>query len=387
MLREHFELEFSAEVQREIVWALGRMGDPAALPTLRLAIQSDDPEIRGNAAEALASTDSEAAPEISKLLRDPHPDVRLAAALTFTRHPELEAGNDLVGALETERTERDERLRWAVFKAISQRPSLAARHRKALIRGVLDRNHLVGVYALEVLPLLPGTEGFDEAVVLAQDTGRWRLPRLAARRALKRWHSRGDLPTSLQEVVERVLKTPPPRLPPLVSPTLWPPPNTDDADPTDRGDRDADADETGTVALRRRYHLVVDVAGKGQMAIELFGDVAYHHAAAIVERVRGDLYRECRPVRADAFWGLEVEPHDSPSETTGSPLPPEIHRFSIRAGTVLEPPERPGAGRFVIAAVPMPELEGRANVIGRVVLGVRLLEHIGTEDVLSISAE
>ena len=137
---------------------------------------------------------------------------------------------------------------------------------------------------------------------------------------------------------------------------------------------------------RRRFsRMLIDVRGKGQMMVELFWREAPFHVDALVELALSSAYEDVPVSRADPLLGLDVEPGKAAgSPKAGKRLPPEPHLAPIRRGTLVESPSRPGAGNFHIAGLPMPELEGKSTVIGRVVLGARLLDSIGRHDRISI---
>jgi hypothetical protein len=111
--------------------------------------------------------------------------------------------------------------------------------------------------------------------------------------------------------------------------------------------------------------------------VELCLQEAPHHVSALRDLARRGLLDGQAPRWADGLLGVEFAAGGEGDPTAGCRLPPEVHRAEIRHGTLFEPLDRPGGGRFVIALVPLPELEGRATVLGRVILGARLLDRLG----------
>lgn len=387
--------EEDASVRREAVFALGRLGGDQAFPALSRAASDVDPVTRGAAARALPSQGASVLPLLGSLLRDRAPAVRQQAALALADHPELAADADLAVLLAEE---RDERVRWAIVKAVAARPDMAAGVARRLSGLVLDRNFLVSVFAVDVLARLEGGAGVEETLELVRNPARPWQARLAGLEALRTWRGRSPLPAdSIQasleesgdappllcgngaarelrrEVVSRWRRrTAPPRRPPVA----LPPGSSPDSGGVDALTPYAYEPAAFSVAEgARNPRLVLVFEGVGETVVELYRTEAPHHVAALVDLVRRGKLDGRRAQWAHGLVGVEFHAADG-DPVAGCQLPPEEYRAEIRHGTLFESPARPGGGRFVIALAPLPELEGRVTVLGRVVLGTRALDRL-----------
>ncbi|MBN1441293.1 MAG: HEAT repeat domain-containing protein, partial [Planctomycetes bacterium] len=378
LLGERLDVEEDPALRDEIVWALGRLGDDESARIVVDEAMSEDPRARSAAAAALGCAGPRAAGTLQRLLDDPCPAVRREAALAFARHPDLDAGDALLAALRREREERDERLRWAAVKAIAGRPALAARSAGLLAKAAGDPSFLCGIFALEVLPRLEGEAGIEAAIEVLGDPRRFWLHRVAARRALESWRARGDLPRGVEERVRTALERTAEIRPPATALVA----------PEERGDGgDAlGAPPAPLPAMERRGRplpkIVLRAHGRGEMILELEALRAPLSARWLRERLRSGAMRKIRPLRADPLAGIVL-----PLPPVGSselPPPPEPHRGAIRRGTLLLRSSGPDEMQLEIAGVPRPELEGRVTVLGRALLGVRLLDAIGPGDDVSL---
>jgi HEAT repeat protein len=141
------------------------------------------------------------------------------------------------------------------------------------------------------------------------------------------------------------------------------------------------------LALPRRPRLRLVVEGRGELLCDLFAAAAPHHIAALAELAAEGGFRGVRLRIADPLAGIEVAASATGvgAALAGLELPPEPGEHPIRRGTLIAPPWRPGAGRILIAALPRPELEGQATVLGQVILGTALLDRLEDGDFFEIA--
>jgi HEAT repeat protein len=91
------------------VWALGAIGDEAALPALLRLVAHEDAGLRKTAAHALGVfRTEEAGAALGRALADPVGDVRWNAALALARHGDSAAAPVLVEMMDREQLARDE---------------------------------------------------------------------------------------------------------------------------------------------------------------------------------------------------------------------------------------------------------------------------------------
>ncbi|MEM7230861.1 MAG: hypothetical protein AAF517_01720, partial [Planctomycetota bacterium] len=126
-----------------------------------------------------------------------------------------------------------------------------------------------------------------------------------------------------------------------------------------------------------RMNCVVEVVGKGQFVIQFFGRDVYFLCQRLLRmRDRGEL----DSVRVEANtvrWGIQL---DWPKAEGEEPLPDESLPLLSRRGSVVAYDRREGGFRIHIERTPL-RAYGR-GAVGRIVLGVRLLDSIEVGDTL-----
>ena len=137
---------------------------------------------------------------------------------------------------------------------------------------------------------------------------------------------------------------------------------------------------------RRLPRLALESEGGAEIFIELFRDDAPHHVSALLDLAERGLLRGARVERLGVPLGLSIEARPVAGDPLlGRQLPVESSWRRILRGTLIVLPARDGAGRFFIAGEPLPELEGRVTVLGRVALDVRDLEQIRDASAVHLS--
>jgi cyclophilin family peptidyl-prolyl cis-trans isomerase len=426
------------DVRRETAFALGLHEYSRYFRVLEELVQdvNRDPGVRHEAARFLGRYGAEALPLLLLLLRDPSAEVRRGAVLALADAAELPAAAELAKLLEGE---HDERVRWGAALALSRRGAAARDAGPLLEAAASDPNFLVSTYALDALRKLGPPATLEPVLAVARDRGRYWPARRAAVRALASWRDKGFLaaagaaefdrflrsaidqtapsevePMLRRAFVEAVMGAPPaPRViraatestragpqAAVPSPPRIPPPIPEQVQ------KPADASDLPREIRWHNPRLRWQIGSAGEVVVELFFREAPRHVAALLGLATPQRWPDASLLPLDEPEGfLIVEPSRSTNvlETETRPLrlaagaggpaelPPEPNRRPIRRGTLLELPEGTGpggpGGALFIAAWPLPELEGRATVVGQVALGQRVLDGLsGFEAVIVSSA-
>ena len=85
--------------RRGAAWALGKLQEPAAVPSLIEALGDENPNVRKEASEALQGIGKPAVPGLLKTLRSSNVDLRASVVQTLARMREPAAVSDLIDAL------------------------------------------------------------------------------------------------------------------------------------------------------------------------------------------------------------------------------------------------------------------------------------------------
>ncbi|HVR75656.1 MAG TPA: peptidylprolyl isomerase, partial [Planctomycetota bacterium] len=146
----------------------------------------------------------------------------------------------------------------------------------------------------------------------------------------------------------------------------------------------------GIFTRPRNPKVVVSIRGRSPIVFDVFAAEAPRHAAAFIDLVRSGRLDGVPVTRLDPALGILIGPADGgaiaetvpEAPAAGRALPLETFPVSHLRGALLAAPHAPGAGRFLIALVPLPELEGRVTCFGNVVLGGEALERIEEGDIV-----
>ena len=140
------------DAKRQAVWTLSAVADDAALPPLRRALQSGDPELAVPAARALGlRRDREAVPELARLLSADSPPIQLAAAEALARCADIRA---LAALWEALRDQPDRFLEHALVYTVHRTADGAAL--TAALREPNPRVQKAALLLLDQPPRMPG---------------------------------------------------------------------------------------------------------------------------------------------------------------------------------------------------------------------------------------
>jgi len=180
-------------VRRYLALALGRLGQPGAVPALReAALSSEDPETRIFSTWALGAIGDESAlDDLVELTGDPDAGIRKAAAHALGRFPAAGAADCLASML------RDpvEDVRWNAALALGRRGDIRARD---VLLGMLDRGRLRGVEGI--------TETQVEAAMLEAVAAAAALGDSELDAALRRL-AKGEESLAIREAARRALES------------------------------------------------------------------------------------------------------------------------------------------------------------------------------------
>ena len=125
--------------------------------------------------------------------------------------------------------------------------------------------------------------------------------------------------------------------------------------------------------------MILSGGAGGELILEMYLSQAPNHVSAVLHLVDRGAYSGVKLRRLEDPVGVLLElPAPAGGGVAGFRLQRELSPRRILRGTVLVHPLHRGAGRLFIAGRPLPEWEGRVSVLGRIVLGERILA--GLED-------
>jgi hypothetical protein len=150
----------------EAAWALGRIGDAAAVPGLLGALHAPEPVIREAAGLALGGIgDAAAVPGLLEALRDAEPSARRAVAWALGEIKDTAAGPDLRAAL---RTDPDAEVRRAACEALVEITASADRAEREAAAAVQEAAATARAMREANLPALRDACRDDSPVVRIQ---------------------------------------------------------------------------------------------------------------------------------------------------------------------------------------------------------------------------
>lgn len=431
LLLERLGLEKDSFVRRTLVSALSGLSTASARQELRrIASGAEDPESRALAIGSLGAQEADR-DVLRKALSSPDPAQRLGAGLALVRYPEpLQAG--IVSR--TLDKEEDERVRWVLAEALGLCSAGDGRDWTGTFCSLLlDDSFLVSMAASRVLAGLADPRCLEAMLERAGgEKGPW-LARLGGARTIEAWLERdgAGFPDASQRVrlenlvLERVSAVVAGLVPQAALRRTWlrclllcRSPETRElrrrveADPQlglealagGVEKRKPDRSLTGAGALLldsmaaklpdrpeppfkwyspyelarvRPPRLGLSVGQGKKITLEMFLSSAPNHVSAVLHLVDRGAYAGLELRRLEDPVGVLLDPTlQSADAAAGCVLGLEASSRRILRGTIVVHPLHRGGGRLFIAGRPLPEWEGRVSVLGRILLGQRILAQL-----------
>lgn len=431
LLLERIEVEKDPAIRRAIVSALSALATPSARRRLRrIAVEAEDTGLKALALRSLGAQETDRA-VLREALSSADPAQRLGAGLALVRHPAPRLAEDLSGALQQE---EDERVRWVLAEALGLCIVGAGGDWSARFCSLLlDDNFLVSMAASRVLGGLADPKCLEGMVERVEgEKGSW-LARLAGARAIEAWLARdeSEFPGILQRarlekpVLERVSAVVAGRIPQAALRRTWlrclllcrsaragelRGRLLEDsrlglaALAASVGKRKEGRSFTGSGALlldslateppgyrdppfawhspyrlarARPPRLRLSVGQGREIILEMYLSSAPNHVSAVLHLLDRGAYAGLELRRLEDPIGVLLDPSiHSDEAAAGCALAPEVSMRRILRGTVIVHPGYRGGGRLFIAGRPLPEWEGRVSVLGRILLGQRILAEL-----------
>ena len=423
LLLERLVVEEDSPVRRELVSALSGFSTPPARAELRrIAAGDEDPGLRALALGRLGALEADR-DILRKALASPVEAERLGAGLALVRHPLRLQAAAVAQALEQEQVER---VRWVLAEALG----LCSRGAGEALSGkfcslLLEENFLVSMAAARVLADLENPECIGAMLELVSPGKRPWPGRLGGALAIEAWlqGEEGRFPDASQRarleavVLQKAAAVIAGKIPQVAlrrawlrclllcrSPAAVEPrrrareaakllagPGERKAEDSLVGSRAALLDALAEKPLERsqppyewyspyglarvRPPRLILSTGEGQKIIlEMYLSDAPNHVSAVLHLAGSGAYAGVELSRLEDPVGVLLDPPVSAGGgAAGCALVRELSPRRILRGTIIVHPQHRGGGRLFIAGRPLPEWEGRVSVVGRIVLGERLL--------------
>ena len=410
-------------VRRDAAWALGRCGR-AALEVLVRTSRDPSPGIRVAAIRGLLRTGADLSPWWKGWARDIDPTVRREA---------FHAADLAAGAFGPEEArclleeEKHPDVRWSIIEAVARSPRLVEALRPELARAALSPSFLEAVAAIEALGTHPASLP-EDLCSIAEDRRLFWMQREAAIDGLGAQLALPDLEATRRQRIEAVLAAEAaaaPRLPgdihvlrrarkalssraPVLPPPLEAPAPIAEQGPAGSALALAPGEalpyalppidpaawgspilreRRKSPAIRRPPRARLSIQGKGEIILDLYTADAPHHTGSFLRLAQEGRYtgRPLEPVDPRGSVGVSIGRAQGP--LAGVLLPDETHLDFLVRGSVFSLPApgtgRTAAGSFRIALRPLPRLEEKVTVWGRVALGFETLDSIVEGDLIA----